>query len=95
MTFQEALKILNIEEYGQRIWSSHSKGELFHIYDYIFLAEFFKDKPYSFRPIFLTLVAWCEKTWQRPESCFQHMIKLVDSYVFGNNYCFHNFDFSI
>jgi len=36
VNFQEALKILNIEEYGERIFRSNSHGELFHCIDYIY-----------------------------------------------------------
>ena len=40
MTFNEALKKLNIEYYGERIWKSNSHGELFHLDQYIQLADY-------------------------------------------------------
>lgn len=35
MTFDKALKILDIEEYRERIWNSSSTGELMHLTQYI------------------------------------------------------------
>lgn len=35
MTFQEALKILDIEDYRERILNSNSNGKLFHLQQYI------------------------------------------------------------
>lgn len=78
MTFQEALKKLNIEDYAERIFNSNSHGELFHLYDYIVIAESLSDDgAQRFRPLFLEVVAYAEKNWQRPESIFQHMVKLL------------------
>ena len=34
MEFKEALKILKIEDYGERIFNSNSRGELSHLYVY-------------------------------------------------------------
>jgi hypothetical protein len=73
VTFQEALKKLNIEDYGERIFNSNSHGELFHLYDYIVIAEAIGDDASWFRPWFIEIVELVEKTWARPESIFQHI----------------------
>ena len=44
MNFKESLKILGIEDYAERIYSSNSHGELFHLQQYFILADVFKDK---------------------------------------------------
>ena len=77
MTFKEALKILDIEEYEERIFHSNSHGELFHLLDYIIMAKIYQkmeDKTW-FRPWFIGLVKYAEEHWKRPESVFQHIIK--------------------
>jgi hypothetical protein len=77
MTFQEALKKLNIEDYADRIWNSNSHGELFFIQDYINMATSFKGDMAWFRPLFRICVYFAEQSWKRPESCFQHMPRLM------------------
>ena len=77
MTFQESLKALGIEEYADRIWNSNSHGELFHLVDYILLAEWFTDKE-LFKLMFCEIVKRAEKYWKRPESVFQHIPRLLD-----------------
>ena len=59
MTFEESLKNLGIEEYADRIFNSNSHGELFHLLDYISLAEYFTDKE---------LFVMCFKEIIRPKS---------------------------
>lgn len=81
MTFKEALKKLNIEDYGQRIFSSHSHGELFHLEDYINMANAIKGDASWFRPVFLAVVEFCEEEWERPESCFQWMPRLITDFL--------------
>ena len=76
MSFKEALKILNIEEYGDRIFRSNSHGELFHCMDYILLAGTLKEDAGWFRSWFEAVIEWAEKNWDRPESVFQHIIKI-------------------
>jgi len=73
MTFGEALKILNIEDYCDRIANSNSRGELFHISDYIGIAEWTKDDPKWFRGWFEEIIKFAERKWKRPESIFQHI----------------------
>lgn len=80
MTFQEALKILGIEKYQERIFKSNSRGELFHIYQYIDLAEAIGTTEW-FPKWFDHIVSRAEKTWDRPESVFQHTYEiLVEQY---------------
>jgi hypothetical protein len=76
MTFDQALKKLNIEDYKERIFNSNSHGELFHIQDYIFMAEnILPENEKYFRFYFEKIVKWAEETWNRPESIYQHMLK--------------------
>ncbi len=76
ITFKEAIKILDIEDYEERIFKSNSRGELYHLQDYIQLAKFFKDYPSAvrvFKEHFEASVEFANKNWQRPESVFQHI----------------------
>jgi hypothetical protein len=78
ISFKQALKKLNIEDYGERIFNSNSHGELMHLMDYIHFATVLDDEGVKwFRPMFVVCVEWAEKNWQRPESCFQWMPKLM------------------
>lgn len=77
MTFKDALKTLNIEDYGERIFNSNSHGELMHLSDYILIAEQLKN-PEVFRSWFVEVVAFAEKSWKRPESVFQHIPRLLE-----------------
>jgi hypothetical protein len=77
ISFKDAVKILGIEDYSERIWNSHSCGELFHIYKYIRLATIIKDSPSAlivFKKHFEEAVQIANKEWQRPQSVFQHII---------------------
>jgi hypothetical protein len=76
MTFQGALKRLDIEDYAERIWNSNSRGELFFIQDYIDMASL-QGSVSWFRPLFLVCVKFAENNWTRPESCFQHIPELM------------------
>ncbi len=80
MTFKEALKHLNIEEYGERIFNSSSHGDLQHLSDYIMLAKAF-DNPNWFREWFVAVVESAEREWQRPESVFQHIPKILEDHL--------------
>jgi len=73
ITFEEAIKILGIEEYGDRIFSSNSHGELFFLHDYVIIAEMFEDKASWFKDWFDKTVKFAEDNWKRPESIFQHI----------------------
>ena len=78
MNFSTAIKKLNIEEYGERILNSNSHGELFYILDYIFIAENIKEVHIStFKLCFVHAVKQAEKSWDRPESIFQHIFKII------------------
>lgn len=76
MTFQEALKKLDIEDYGSRIFNSNSHGELFHLAQYFSMAEKLKEIG-GFREWFIATVAFAEKNMERPESIFQHIEELL------------------
>ncbi len=76
MSFKEAIKKLNIEDYGERIFNSNSHGELFHLMDYILLAQSLPDVSW-FREWFVSVVEQAEQTWERPESVFQHITKIL------------------
>ena len=76
MNFNDAIKVLNIEDYGERIFNSNSHGELFHLMDYIEIAEGLED-PSWFRAWFLAVIQAAEETWERPESVFQHIIRIL------------------
>ena len=81
MNITEALKILGISEYKQRIINSNSHGELFHLYDYIRIAGTLKEQPkdlLEFKKSFEINVKHAEDTWSRPESVFQHVLKMFN-----------------
>lgn len=78
ISFKEALKILDIQEYEERIFNSNSHGELFHLQDYIDVAKFFKGYPTAvpvFKRHFEECVEDAYKNWKRPQSVFQHIKK--------------------
>lgn len=77
MNFKDALKKLDIEEYGERIINSNSHGELFYLYDYIAIAEAFDDASW-FKAWFKDMVIFAENNWNRPESMFQHVPKMLE-----------------
>jgi len=79
MNFKEALKILGIEKYAERIYNSNSHGELFHLVDYITVAEALQDGDCSWFPNwFDDIVKMAEENWERPESIFQHIIPIIN-----------------
>lgn len=80
MSFKNALKKLNIEDFGERIFHSNSHGELVHLQDYIEMASIIKDDAKWFRPMFLLCVRFAEENWKRPESCFQHMPRMLQDF---------------
>ena len=76
--FGQALVKLNIEDYQERIFNSNSHGELIHLYDYIVIANALGDAgAQAFRTWFESVVKWAEENWQRPESIFQHIRKIL------------------
>ena len=76
MNFKEALKKLDIEEYGDRIFNSNSHGELMHLIDYIDIAQSFDDLSW-FKAWFLGIIEYAEDNWNRPESVFQHIPECI------------------
>ena len=77
MSFREATKKLNIEKYNERIFNSNSQGELFHLCDYVSLAESITDDPPWFAEWFDKVVKYAEDNWNRPESVFQHILEIL------------------
>ena len=76
MTLKEALTILGIEKYGKRIFNSNSHGELFHLYQYYVFATTI-GKTQWFPKWFELIVKEAEDNWERPESVFQYIDKLI------------------
>jgi hypothetical protein len=92
MTFEEALKILGIEDYADQIFKSNSHGELFHLVDYVRIAEVyltvninrpgtFESIAGSFRPMFIAIIEAAGKQWDRPESIYQHIPRAMSEYI--------------
>ena len=81
MTFKKICDELGIGKYAERIFNSNSHGELFHLHDYVVILEWanrdskFKD---SFPSWFEGVVKWADDTWERPDSVFQHIVKLLE-----------------
>ena len=82
MTLEDALKKLGIEDYGDRIFKSNSHGELSHLADYCWMAELGLDAEW-FRPRFLEAIEMAAENWSRPESVFQHIPRIFDSWATG------------
>jgi hypothetical protein len=76
MTFKQALKELNIEDFGEEIFNSNSHGELMHLQDYINIAAIYKGNTAWFRDFFLSCVEF-SATWKRPSSVYQHIATLL------------------
>ena len=83
MNFYEALVILEIEKYEVRIIKSNSHGELLHLQQYFVLAENL-GKTEWFKEWFDLTVEFAEENWERPESVFQHIAKLLTEF-YNNN----------
>jgi len=82
--FKQALKKLGIEEYQQRIFNSNSHGELTHLQDYFALAKLIDENKMSqdwFKGWFNAVVLYAEQEWDRPESVFQHISKILDDSI--------------
>ena len=77
MQFQEALQKLDIEDYATKIANSNSHGELFYLQDYIIIAETFNDLSW-FREWFEQVIKYTKAHWDRPESVFQHIPKMLE-----------------
>ena len=77
--FNAALKRLKIEDYRERIFNSNSRGELFHLNDYIMIAKFLPDNGNDnwFRAGFEKAIIFAEENWDRPESVFQHIPRMM------------------
>ena len=82
MSFKDAIERLGITEYEGRIYNSNSKGELFHLYDYVRLARI-SDVSW-FKDWFSAIVKGAELQWERPESVFQHIPRLLEQAIQSN-----------
>lgn len=76
MNFNKALETLGIEEYRNRILHSNSHGELFYLEQYSTIAEIL-GKTEWFKEWFESIVEQAEEYWDRPESVFQHIHKIL------------------
>lgn len=77
MSFKAALQKLNIEDYEEKIFCSNSRGELFHILDYIEIAECFEDCSW-FREWFLEVVTFANKNNPAQASAvYQHIGQIL------------------
>jgi len=74
----DILELLDIKDFEDRIYNSNSRGELFHLLDYVMIAKCFKGDLSWFRGWFLEVVKFAEKNWERPESIFQHIPKMLE-----------------
>ncbi len=79
-TFDDALERLGILDYKDRIWNSNSRGELFHLQDYFYMARC-SGLGGSFREWFEIIIKDAEDNWDRPESIFQHMGTIYDDHL--------------
>lgn len=78
----EALKKLGIEEHAYAIFNSNSHGELLHIEQYILLANLADEHDMSwFAEWFNCIVDYAKKHWKRPQSVYQHVIKILNEQV--------------
>ena len=79
MNLNQALKIIGVEDYQGRIINSNSHGEMFHLMDYVTLAQAI-EKDAALQPKIekgmRDAVKFAEENWERPESIFQHMDKV-------------------
>ena len=78
MSFQQVCAKLGIPEYTEAIFHSNSHGELMHTADYYEIQKGKKKSDLKwFRPLFLICDAYAKKNWERPESWYQHMPKMM------------------
>ncbi len=84
MNFKEALKKLDIEDYSKKIFSSSSTGELFHLEQYIVIAEDLKNEDGWFRDWFEGVIKFAEDKWGRPDSVYQHVLTILLQHMDNN-----------
>jgi hypothetical protein len=77
LTFDQALEILNIQDFETRIINSNGHGELFHLLDYIGIADALREDPSWYRDWFILIIQWAQENWKRPESVFQHIPRIL------------------
>lgn len=75
-TFKDVLIKLGIPEYEQMVCNSNSNGEMMHLYDYFTIADSFSNLDW-FREWFIAVVEDAKKCWDRPQSIYQHIGKIL------------------
>ncbi len=79
MTPQEAFKILNIEDYAERIFNASPSGELWYLGEYVEVAEHFQDNADWYREVFIECVEYAEANWENPELVFIQMFTIMQN----------------
>lgn len=77
MSFKDCCEKLGISKYAERIFHSNSHGELSHLAYYFQLAQIEADMSW-FPAWFESIVKQAEEEWERPESVFQHIDKIIE-----------------
>ena len=80
MKFEEVCEKLGIGKYAERIYNSHSRGELHFLQDYYQILEVAEENEgfaKVFPEWFEEVVASAEKEWQRPDTVFQHILTIL------------------
>lgn len=86
MDFEESLVYLGIEKYRNRIFESSSNGELYHLGDYMMIANniTFKDSNKFFVKWFDDLVARAKNELSNPELVFMHVLDCFNNSMGAN-----------
>ena len=79
-TFRDVLIKLGIQDYEERIFNSNSHGELRHIFDYYMIANSFPNLEW-FREWFILVVESAKKNWERPQSVYQHIGRILQDHI--------------
>lgn len=86
LSFRELCELLGIPDLCERIFHSNSRGELFHLQDYYGFLHYIlaqPDPPAARLHLVCMIrmsVRFAEENWERPNSVFQHMPKMVADY---------------
>lgn len=90
---RQAFELMGIPELHDRAFHSNSHGELFHMMDYIQLARYAVTNRsvmegmtddimemvslHVMGAYITSVIEWTDANWERPDSAFQHMPRLV------------------
>ena len=75
-TYHDVFKELGIEDHYEAAFNSNSRGELFHLADYVAIRDMWKKSgiPFAcFKLWFEDAVEEAKREWERPESFYQHV----------------------